>query len=125
MSEIGVLVKLPAELHSEFKRASARHQRSMQKVVLALLEGWVTNGSPDPLTYGNHRADTGQGVLEDTGAREALMKVAIELKELSQRVAVIEKQQSLGRNSEFNFPAFYQALGEAEKISAADSTQES
>lgn len=114
MSEIGVLVKVPAELHSAFKRASGQHQRSMQKVMVALLEGWIESGAPDPLNYGSGQHQAGQqSSIEDIGARQALLQVAAELKELKQRVAQLEQVEPSKAKQSLNFEAFFEALGEA------------
>ena len=114
MSEIGVLVKVPAELHSAFKRASGQHQRSMQKVMVALLEGWIESGAPDPLSYGSGQHKAGkQSSTEDLGARQALLQVATELKELKQRVAQLEQDEPTKSKQSLNFEAFFEALGEA------------
>ena len=113
MSEIGVLVKVPAELHSAFKRASAQHQRSMQKVMVALLEGWIESGAPDPLNYGRGQHPGQQSSIEDIGARQALLQVASELKELKQRIALLEQDEPTKAKQSLNFEAFFEALGEA------------
>ena len=114
MSEIGVLVKVPAELHSAFKRASGQHQRSMQKVMVALLEGWIESGAPDPLSYGRGQHHSGQqSSTEDIGARQALLQVASELKELKQRIALLEQDEPSKAKQSLNFEAFFEALGEA------------
>ena len=123
MAEIGVLVKVPEELHSQLKRASARHQRSMQKVVLALLEGWIAHGAPDPLNYGNPEATGNQHGFEDAGAREALIQVAAELKELKQRISAIETGHAQAKETKLNFPSFYEALREAANDTTAGTTQ--
>ena len=112
MSDIGVLVKVPAELHNALKRASAQHQRSMQKVMVALLEGWIESGAPDPLNYGRSPGKSGQGSMEDSGARKALLQVAAELKELKQRVAHLEQDEPGKPKQSLDFEAFFEALGE-------------
>lgn len=113
MSEIGVLVKVPAELHAEFKRASARHQRSMQKVMLALLEGWLENGAPDPLSYGGEQSADNIQAIEDKGAREALVALAAELKKLEKRLLKVENDNAARRAETETFPDFFKALREA------------
>jgi hypothetical protein len=115
MSEIGVLVKVPAELHSELKRASTRHQRSMQKVMLALLEGWIENGAPDPLSYGSHQEHRGNTATEDAGAREALIKMAEELKKIDKRLVKVENDNAVRRVETSSFPEFFEALRRAEE----------
>ena len=113
MSESGVLVKVPTELHSALKRASTQHQRSMQKVMVALLEGWIDNGAPDPLSYGGSQGQAAQGSIEDSGARKALLQVATELKELKQRIAHLEKDEAAKPKQSLDFEAFFEALCEA------------
>jgi len=112
MSEIGVLVKVPEELHSKFKRASARHQRSMQKVMVALLEGWIENGAPDPLVYGSHGAPNSSTCSEDIEARKALIQVAAEIKDLKERLAIVERARPREKKGKLNLDAFYDALNE-------------
>ena len=119
MSEIGVLVKVPEELHGKFKRASARHQRSMQKVMVALLEGWIENGAPDPLVYGSHGAPNSSTCSEDIEARKALIQVAAEIKELKERLAIVESSKQKEKEERLNFDVFYDKLKEA-----ASSTKE-
>jgi hypothetical protein len=50
-SNVGLVLHLPQELHAEFKAASYKHERSMQKVALFLIKGWLSDGSPEPSTY--------------------------------------------------------------------------
>ena len=107
MSEIGVLVKVPAELHGELKRASARHQRSMQKVMLALLEGWLENGTPDPLNYGKEQANAPNQSFEDKAAREALVRLAAEVRKIEKRLGEIETEQA---TKEEDSPSFTKTL---------------
>jgi len=92
MSEIGILVKVPAELHAQLKQASLRHKRSMQKVVLALLEGWIEQGTPDPLTYGLSRSTAEEPLVKDAEAREAMVLLAKQLEQVNQRMRVIEEE---------------------------------
>lgn len=92
MSEIGVLVKVPAELHAELKRASLRHKRSMQKVVLALLEGWIERGAPDPLKYGETKGTAEEPLVKDPEAREAMVLLAKQLTQVNQRMKAIEEE---------------------------------
>lgn len=48
MNDIGVVLRVPGGTHSKLKNACAKHDRSMQKIVLSLIEDWIANGSPDP-----------------------------------------------------------------------------
>lgn len=123
MSEIGVLVKVPEELHGKFKRASARHQRSMQKVMVALLEGWIENGAPDPLAYGSHGASNSSTCYEDIEARQALIQVAAEIKELKGRLAIVEKAGQVEKERKLNFASFYDALNETASSAKEEATK--
>jgi hypothetical protein len=116
VSDIGVLVKVPAELHSALKQASGQHKRSMQKVVLALLEGWLQNGAPDPLTYGASETPEGKyrsSSIEDKRARAALMELAADFRRLESRVAKIEKRSKSEGRSDLDFDAFFEELRRA------------
>lgn len=87
MSEVGLVLRVPEETHRKLKSACARHDRSMQKVVLALIEGWVANGSPDPSSYGREvvsRIDHERGI--DIKARHALQDLSQTMKSLTDRI---------------------------------------
>ena len=75
MAEVGVVLKVPQPTHTRFKEACAKHDRSMQKVLLSLLEGWVANGAPDPSSYGGKSEGTKQHSAEDLKARRAIVEV--------------------------------------------------
>ena len=49
MSDQSLLVRLPESVHAQLKKAAAEHKPSMQKVVAALVEGWIDSGSPHPV----------------------------------------------------------------------------
>ena len=51
MAGKSVLLKLPSETHAQVLGASERHQRSMQKLLVALIEGWLAQGAPDPVEF--------------------------------------------------------------------------
>ena len=51
MTVKSVLLKLPPEVHAQVLEASDRHQRSMQKLLVALIEGWLAQGAPDPVEF--------------------------------------------------------------------------
>jgi hypothetical protein len=48
MAEVGVILKLPKDIHARLKGVCAKQDRSMQKVILSLIEGWVENGAQAP-----------------------------------------------------------------------------
>ena len=50
----GVLIKLPIPVHAELTDAATVNQNSVQKVVQALIEGWLSSGAGDPHMYANY-----------------------------------------------------------------------
>lgn len=64
----------------------------MQKVVLALIEGWVANGSPDPLTYGKESGETETNGI-DIEARQGLLRLNNEILALKDRIVKIEERE--------------------------------
>ena len=114
MSDIGVLVKVPTELHAELKRASLRHKRSMQKVVLALLEGWIERGAPDPLTYGDSKGTAEESVVKDSEARDAMVLMAKQLLQVNQRMKAIEEELEREKGEQYErakeFSSLYKIL---------------
>jgi len=57
MSEVGIVVKVSPEIHSQLKDACQQNKRSMARVVVALIEGWLENGAPDPFGYGSQEPE--------------------------------------------------------------------
>ena len=51
MAAKSVLLKLSPEVHAQVLAASSRHQRSMQKLLVALIEGWLAQGAQDPVDF--------------------------------------------------------------------------
>ena len=51
MAGKSVLLKLSPEAHAQVLAVSERHQRSMQKLLVALIEGWLAQGAPDPVEF--------------------------------------------------------------------------
>ena len=93
MAEVGVVLKVPQDTHAKLKAACNKHDRSMQKVLLALIEGWVANGAPDPITYGNP-LDVGcdeRGAV-DIEARQGLKLLTKDLNSLTDRFKVLETE---------------------------------
>ena len=113
MADIGVLVKVSAETHVQLKKACGKHQRSIQKVMLALLEGWLASGAPDPLEYGSEGGgEPVQHAFADQAARESILKLAYDIEDIESKL----KAQELGKGagaSRKNWDAFYAAVIEA------------
>lgn len=102
MSEIGIVVKVPAEIHSRLKEACQKNKRSMAKVVEALIESWLRNGAPDPYGWNGaqHRESEPKNTKESvesllvelTGSNaEDLKKHALKIELLSRKLASIEE----------------------------------
>ena len=119
MADIGVLVKVSAETHVQLKKACGKHQRSIQKVMLALLEGWLENGSPDPLEYGSGGGGSAQPDFADQAARESIVQLATDLEYVKKQLKALEAGKGTASKGK-NFEAFYEALRAA---SETDSDQ--
>ena len=113
MAEVGVVLKVPQATHARLKEACAKHDRSMQKVLLSLIEGWVANGAPDPGGYGRKSAASLQSSGQDLKARQAIVDLASELKKLQNRLEVLERSAKPGPVDRLEFDAFYDALRQA------------
>ena len=51
MATKSILLKVTPEVHAGIQEAAGRHQRSMQSVLVALIERWLEAGGPDPLQF--------------------------------------------------------------------------
>ena len=113
MADIGVLVKVSAETHVQLKKACGKHQRSIQKVMLALLEGWLANGAPDPLEYGSPGGgEPVQHTFADQAARESILKLASDIEGLKSKLKALELGKGADASSK-NWDAFFAAVTEA------------
>ena len=90
MKDVGVVLRVPEEIHSKLKSACAKHDRSMQKVVVTLIEGWVANGSPEPNHYGRNQVLKSDEAAIDHEARTGLGRLGEAFKKLSERVRILE-----------------------------------
>jgi hypothetical protein len=119
VAEVGVVLKVPQPTHTRFKEACAKHDRSMQKVLLSLIEGWVANGAPDPSAYGR-QSDVSQGrSTQDLKARQAIIDLASDLNKLQDRLDSLEKSVKPAPVARFNLAAFEDALLQAAGEKAA------
>ena len=89
MTVKGLLIKVSPETHAGLQAAAARHQRSMQNVLVALIERWLAAGAPDPLQFD---MATPPLVPPDVVDREA--RRAIEA--LVERVHLLQEQVNRG-----------------------------
>lgn len=90
MNDVGVVLKVPQGLHAQLRQACAKHDRSMQKVLVSLIDGWLASGAPDPGGFRYGSADVRPHASEDLQARQAIVDLAAELKHLEARLGVVE-----------------------------------
>jgi hypothetical protein len=58
MLDASIMVRVSTETHNQLKEACQQNKRSMQSVVVALIEGWLENGAPEPFGYGAEKTDS-------------------------------------------------------------------
>lgn len=119
MAEVGVVLKVPQPTHTRFKEACAKHDRSMQKVLLSLMEGWVANGAPDPSSYGGKAEGSKQVSAADLKARQAIIDLSSSLQKLKVRLQELEHSALAAPDDGANFEAFFGALRQAANDDAA------
>ncbi len=110
MAEVGVVLKVPQSTHARFKEACAKHDRSMQKVLLSLIEGWVASGAQDPGTYGRISDPPHQNQVEDLKARQAIVELAAALKKLQDRLAELKQAGQSAPIDRHDFEALYASM---------------
>ena len=108
MADVGVVLRVPEVTHAKLKAGCAKHDRSMQKVLVALIEGWVANGAPDPSTYGQHQPSNRDQAGIDHEARANIIRFGEILKKLSARVDALEEQ---GLREKYSRRAWENAVG--------------
>ena len=111
MSEIGVVLRVPQGTHAKLKAGCAKNDRSMQKVLVALIEGWVANGAPDPSTYGQPQE---KSTNVDAEAREGLVRLGKEFKKLNDRITALEAEKARNKGGRDAMSELYNLLNEAE-----------
>lgn len=87
---VTVLLKLKPGVRESLKKQAAQHKLSMQKVVEALVEGWLYADAPNPLTYGkvSEVPAGGPGAPEvvDQASRAAIVRLNRKLDALQREV---------------------------------------
>lgn len=119
VAEVGVVLKLPQPTHTRLKEACAKHDRSMQKVLLSLIEGWVANGAPDPSSYSSKFDGSKQLSAEDLKARQAIIDLASALQKLQARLEELEHSARSAPDDRLDFETFYDAIRQASTDDAA------
>ena len=88
--EATVLLKLKPEVREALKKQAGKHKLSMQKVVEALVEGWLWADAPNPLTYGRvsevPAGGPGASEVVDQGSRAAIVRLNRKLDALQREV---------------------------------------
>ena len=88
-----ILLKVSPDTHAEIQEAANRHQRSMQKVLVSLIESWLANGAPDPHLYIPSEAEQPPEHGTDPEARAAIDAMAEKLRNLQDIVMEIRDGQ--------------------------------
>lgn len=98
MAVKSVLLKLSSEAHAQIQEAAKVHKRSMQSVLVTLIEAWLAAGAPDPVTFlGGQLEGTGESAQKnavDTGARTAIEALTRTLRDIQQHVLGIDETPS-------------------------------
>lgn len=95
MSDQSLLVRLPESVHAQLKKAAAAHKLSMQKVVAALVEGWIDSGSPPPVQCrisDDSNSDVVDSYAVDKMARESIIALDEEIQALRQQLSLLDKR---------------------------------
>jgi len=114
MADVGVVLRVPEVTHAKLKAACAKHDRSMQKVLVSLIEGWVANGAPEPSTYGKRQGTDRDQAGIDHEARAGLTRLGEAFKRLSDRVTGLEEETSRRRSSDDGMGKLFELIQEAE-----------
>lgn len=87
MSTKSILLKVSPEVHTGIQEAAGRHQRSMQVVLVALIERWLAAGGPDPLQVEMEKPLAVASEAVDREARLAIEVMIEQLKEFKEQVS--------------------------------------
>jgi hypothetical protein len=90
-----ILLKVSPEAHAGIQEAAGRHQRSMQVVLVALIERWLAAGGPDPLQFdmGQPAAAPSSGEVVDREARRAIKALVERVGDLQDQVLALEARE--------------------------------
>lgn len=86
MASKSILLKVSPEVHNGIQEAAGRHQRSMQSVLVALIEGWLQAGGPDPLQFNVEKPQPASGAAVDRQARRAIEALVERVSDLQEQV---------------------------------------
>jgi hypothetical protein len=111
VKDIGVVLRVPQEIHARFKAGCAKHDRSMQKVLVTLIEGWVANGAPEPSGYGGQHVITREETAtHDQEARDGLTELAKALKKMEERITELENEKVRTKMGTKGMKQFYEIM---------------
>lgn len=86
MAAKSILLKVSPEVHTGIQEAAGRHQRSMQSVLVALIEGWLQAGGPDPLQFDVEKPQPASSAAVDREARRAIEALVERVSDLQEQV---------------------------------------
>jgi len=86
MASKSILLKVSPEVHTKIQEAAACHQRSMQSALVALIEGWLLAGGPDPLLFNVEKPQPASGAAIDREARRAIEALVERVSDLQEKV---------------------------------------
>lgn len=91
MAAKSILLKVSPEVHAGIQEAAGRHQRSMQVVLVALIERWLAVGGPDPLQFdiGKPAVQPSTGEAVDREARRAIQVLVERVGDLQDQVSAL------------------------------------
>lgn len=95
MAAKSILLKVSPEAHAGIQEAAGRHQRSMQGVLVALIESWLQAGGPDPLQFDVEKPQPASGVAVDREARRAIEALVERVSDLQEQVLKLTASRDL------------------------------
>lgn len=99
MATKSILLKVTPEVHAAIVEAALRQQRSMQSVLVSLIERWLAAGGPDPLYFDLEKRQPASTEVVDRQARqaiEALVKRVYGLQEQVTNLAALRETDRQG-----------------------------
>ena len=120
MAGKSVLLKLTPEAHAQVLGASERHQRSMQKLLVALIEGWLAQGAPDPVEFAAEHAVMSSAPAAppaaggaDQQARQAIDLMAQKILELQSSVQDLQQWRGSADRGTNHDETYWSRISEA------------
>lgn len=120
MAAKSVLLKLSAESHAQVMQASERHQRSMQKLLVALIEDWLDQGAPDPVELASepgvqaHEPAASRPVdAVDQRSRQAIDLLAQHMLQLQSSLQELQKWREMADRGTSHSERYWEHFSEA------------